>query len=165
MDITDYIVLAAIIVSAGIGLVRGFLREAIALATWIIALILAGHFSGLVEPHLGGLLAGPLVKPWVARLIILLLVLLAGAMIGGAAGHFVRLSIFSGMDRLLGFAFGLLRGLLLFGLFVMLAQLMQLGSEPWWRQSRLIPYGESVANGLRFLVGEAPVVHGRDVRV
>ena len=165
MDITDYIVLAAIIISAVTGLMRGFLREAIAFVSWIVALILAGHFSGLVEPHLGGLLAGALVKPWVARLIILVLVLLVGAMIGAAASHFVRLSIFSGMDRLLGFAFGTLRGLLLFGLFVMLGQLMRLESEPWWQHSRLIPYGESVANGLRFLVGEGAVPHGRDVRV
>jgi len=165
MDITDYIVLAAIIISAVTGLMRGFLREAIALVSWIVALVLAGHFSGLVEPHLGGLLAGALVKPWVARLIILVLVLLVGALIGAAAGHFVRLSIFSGMDRLLGFAFGMLRGLLLFGLFVMLGQLMRLESEPWWQHSRLIPYGESVANGLRFLVGEGPVLHSRDVRV
>jgi len=165
MDISDYIVLAAIIISAATGLLRGFLREAIALVSWIVALILAGHFSGLVEPHLGGLLAGTLVKPWVARLIILVLVLLVGALIGAAASHFVRLSIFSGMDRLLGFAFGMLRGLLLFGLFVMLGQLMRLESEPWWQHSRLIPYGESVANGLRFLVGEGPVLHSRDVRV
>ena len=165
MDITDYIVLAAIIISAAVGLLRGFLREAIALVSWIVALILAGHFSGLVEPHLGGLLAGALIGPWVARLIVLVLVLLVGAMIGAAASHFVRLSIFSGMDRLLGFAFGALRGLLLFGLFVMLGQLMRLESEPWWHQSRLIPYGESVANGLRFLVGEGALSHGKDVRV
>src|SRR5579862_6813972 len=165
MDITDYIVLAAIIISAVTGLMRGFLRDAIALLSCIVALVLAGHFSGLVEPHLGGLLAGAQVKPSVARLIILVLLLLVGALIGAAAGHFVRLSIFSGMDRLLGFAFGMLRGLLLFGLFVMLGQLMRLESEPWWQHSRLIPYGESVANGLRFLVGEGPVLHSRDVRV
>lgn len=165
MDITDYIVLAAIILSAGVGVVRGFLREAIALVTWIIALVLAGHFSGLVEPHLGGLLGGAMVKPWVARLIVLVLVLLVGAVIGAASSHFVRLSIFSGMDRLLGFAFGALRGLLLFGLFVMLGQLMRLDSERWWHDSRLIPYGESVANGLRFLVGEGAVPHARDVKV
>jgi membrane protein required for colicin V production len=164
MDITDYLVVAAIIISAIVGAVRGFLREAIALATWILALILAGHFSELVEPHLGGLLAGALVKPWVARLIILALVLLIGALIGATVNHFVRLSIFSGMDRLLGFTFGLLRGLVLLGLFVILGQLLRLDSEHWWRDSRLIPYGESVANGLRFLTGEGAVPHSRDLK-
>ena len=164
MVITDYVVMAAIIISAVVGLARGFLREAIALIAWIFALAIAGHYSELLEPHLGGLLAGALVKPWAARLIVLSLVLLVGALIGALADHFVRLSIFSGMDRLLGFFFGLLRGLLLLGVFVMLGQLLRLDADRWWRDSRLIPYGESVANGVRFLVGEAPVAHSRDVR-
>jgi len=69
----------------------------------------------------------------------------------------VRLSIFSGMDRLLGFAFGLLRGLVLLGVFVILGQLLRLQEEQWWRHSMLIPYGESMANGLRMLVGEERV--------
>lgn len=164
MIITDYVVMAAVVISALVGLARGFLREAIALVTWIFALALAGHYADLVEPHLGGLLAGAMVKPWVARLIILALVLLIGALIGALANHFVRLSIFSGMDRLLGFVFGLLRGLVLLGVFVMLGQVLRLDSEHWWRDSRLMPYGESVANGIRFLVGEGAVAHSKDVR-
>ena len=36
------------------------------------------------------------------------------------SAHFVRLSLFSGVDRLLGFLFGLLRGLVLLGVFVIL---------------------------------------------
>jgi membrane protein required for colicin V production len=164
MLITDYVVMAAVVIAALVGVARGFLREAIALVTWIFALVLAGHYADLIEPHLGGLLAGALVKPWVARLIILALVLLIGALIGALADHFVRLSIFSGVDRLLGFVFGLLRGLLLLGVFVMLGQLLRLDSEHWWRDSRLMPYGESVANGLRFLVGDGAVAHNRDLR-
>ena len=44
MNTTDYLVIAAILTSAAVGSVRGFLREAIALVTWIIALFLAWHF-------------------------------------------------------------------------------------------------------------------------
>ena len=165
MVITDYVVMAAVIISALVGVARGFLREAIALVAWIFALVLAGHYADLVEPHLGGLLAGPVVKPWVARLIVLALVLLVGALIGALADHFVRLSIFSGLDRLLGFAFGVLRGFVLLGVFVILGQLLRLQDEPWWRHSVLIPYGESVANGLRTLVGEERVRHASGERV
>lgn len=164
MNTPDYVILAAILISALSGAVRGFLREAVALAAWIIALFIAWHFSDLIEPHLGGLLAGSQVKPWAARVIIVLLVLLVGAFVGATLSHFVRLSIFSGMDRLLGLVFGLLRGLLLLGVFVILGQLLRLDGEQGWTHSRLIPYGESIANGLRLLVGEGAVHHG-DVRV
>ena len=41
MNIADYVVIAAVVVSAIVGAVRGFLREAIALGTWIVALFVA----------------------------------------------------------------------------------------------------------------------------
>jgi len=37
--------------------------------------------------------------------------------------------------------------------------LLRLQGEHWWRGSLLIPYGESMANGLRALVGEERVRH------
>jgi membrane protein required for colicin V production len=165
MNTADYVIMAAILLSAIVGAARGLLREAIAFVTWIAAVIVAWHFSDLIEPHLGGLLAAASVKPWVARLVILLLVLLLGALIGAIASQFVRLSIFGGVDRLGGFAFGGLRGLVLLGLFVIFGQLVHLDRESWWRDSHLIPTGESVANALRFLVGEGGVPHGRDIQV
>jgi membrane protein required for colicin V production len=165
MNSTDYLVILAIVLSSVIGAMRGFLREAVALGTWLVALFFAWHFSDLIEPHLGGLMSDSTVRPWAARVILVALVLLLGAGIGATLGHFVRLSIFSGMDRLLGVLFGLLRGFVLLGVFVILGQLLRLQGEHWWRNSLLIPYGESIANGLRSLVGEARVPHGHDPHV
>ena len=164
MNSTDYVVLAVILLSAVIGALRGLLREAIALAAWLVALLLAWHFSDLIEPHLGGSLADADVRPWAARVIIVLLVVLLGMGVGAVAGQFVRLSIFSGLDRLLGRLFGVLRGCVLFGIFVILGQLLRFQGEHWWRHSLLIPYGESIANGLRTVVGEERVPHAQDLR-
>ena len=149
MNVTDYLVIAGILISAVVGTWRGFLREVVAVVAWLIALFIAWHFSDAIAPHLGGLLAGSAVRIWAARAILVILVLLLGAGIGATLSHFVRLSIFSGMDRFLG---------LLFGVLVILGQLLRLEDERWWRQSLLMPYGVSIANGLRSLVGE-PTVH------
>ncbi|HEY8506966.1 MAG TPA: CvpA family protein [Steroidobacteraceae bacterium] len=154
MNLADYLIILAILISAIVGAVRGLLREAIALATWILALVLAWNLSPRFEPYLGGLLSEPSVRPWVARTLIAVVVLLVGMAVGAIVTYFVRLSIFSGMDRFLGFVFGLLRGVLLLALFVMLGQLVKLEDERWWRESILIPVGESLANGLRTVVGE-----------
>jgi len=161
MNITDYLVIAAVIISAAIG----SLREAVAVATWFIALFVAWHFPELIEPHLGGVLAASHIKPWAARVIIVVFVLLVGAGVGTMVAHYVRLSIFSGMDRFLGFVFGTVRGLVLLGVFVILGQLLRLDEERWWNQSLLIPYGASIANGLRMLVGEERVRHAGRVTV
>lgn len=164
MNVTDYLVIAGFVISAVVGALRGFLREVVAIITWLIALFLAWHFSDLVAPHLGGLLSGSAVSTWAARAILVILILLLGAGIGAALSHFVRLSIFSGLDRFLGLVFGVLRGLVLFGVLVILGQLLRLEDERWWRQSLMIPYGESIANGLRTLVGE-PRVHPHSRRL
>lgn len=153
MNIADYLVITAVVLSAVVGAVRGFLRESIALGAWIVALFVAWHFSDLIEPHLGGLLAATDVRPWAARVIIVALILLFGAGLGAILGHYVRLSIFSGTDRFLGFLFGAARGVVLIGVFIILGQLLRLNEEAWWRHSMLIPYGNSVANALRVMIG------------
>jgi membrane protein required for colicin V production len=160
MNLADYLVILAVVLSAVIGAVRGLLREAVALATLILAIFLAWTFAGSLEPHLGGLLANPPASTWAARAIIFLIVMLVGMAVAALLSYVVRLSLFSGMDRFLGFVFGMLRGVLLVGVFVIVAQLLRLDGEKWWLNSRLMPYGESVANGLRAIVGEQMAKHG-----
>jgi membrane protein required for colicin V production len=160
MNVADYLVIAAVVVSAIIGAVRGFLREAIALVTLVVALFVAWHFADKLAPHLGGLLAKSPTNIWAARVIIFVLVMLLGMGVAWLLQYFVRLSLFSGTDRLLGFVFGLLRGIVLLGVFVIVGQLLRLDDERWWQKSKLMPYGEGVANGLRAVVGEQLEKHG-----
>jgi membrane protein required for colicin V production len=163
MIVIDYLIIALIAISAIVGLARGLLREVIALVTWIVALLVAWHLAPSLEPYLGGWLASPHVRPWVARAILLFCVLLIGAGIGAVTVHLVRLSIFSSMDRFLGFVFGLVRGLVILGVFVLFCQMLRLDGESWWHHSLLIPYGEHLAGAVRLLVGGA--LEGHDLSV
>jgi membrane protein required for colicin V production len=161
MIAVDYLIIALVVISAIVGLARGLLREAIALVTWIIALLVAWHYAPELEPYLGGLLGSPHVRTWAARTILLIVVLLVGAGIGAILVHLVRLSIFSGTDRFLGFVFGLLRGVVILGVLVLFGEMLRLDGESWWHKSLLIPYGEHVAGVVRLLVGS--VFEGRDL--
>jgi membrane protein required for colicin V production len=154
MNLADYLVILAVLLSAIIGAVRGFLREAVAVVTLVLAIFLAWTFADRLAPHLGGLLKSEPVATWAARALIFFLVVLVGMAVAALLSHFVRLSLFSGTDRFLGFLFGLLRGVLMLGVFVILGQVLRLDGEPWWEKSKLIPYGESVASGLRAIVGD-----------
>ncbi len=145
LNTADYLIIATVVISGTVGLVRGLLRELIALFTWIIAAFVAWHFAGALEPHLGGLLRQESVRPWVARLIIFLAVLLLGHAIGAIVGHFVRLSLFTGIDRFLGLVFGLLRGVLIVGAAVIVCETVRLDTEAWWHESVLLPYGQDAA--------------------
>ncbi len=157
MNWTDYLLIAVLVFSSIAGLMRGLLREVISLITWIAAVWIAWTYSSSLEPYLGGALSDASVRPWAARTIIFVAVLLVGAAIGALIGHFVRLSLFSGVDRLLGLMFGLLRGVVALGVLAMLAHALRLQDEPWYRSSLLVPYAEQSGNVLRGLVGERKI--------
>ena len=148
LNIADYLIIATVLISGTVGLIRGLLREVVALITWILAAFVAWHFGASLEPHLGGLLAQPDVRPWVARLILFLLVLLLGHAIGVVLGHFVRLTLLTGVDRFLGLVFGLLRGFVIVGAAVIVCEIVRLDSESWWHESALMPFGQDAADVL-----------------
>jgi membrane protein required for colicin V production len=150
----DILIVLIVLSSTIMGFVRGFVREALSLVVWIGGIWAAWKFGPLVEPYLGGLLAEPAVRPWVGRLAILLLVILAGVIAGFVLQFFMRSIGLGLLDRVIGIMFGFLRGLVLVGLVVIGAELLQLNTEPWWNQSKLIPYGETVGDWLRGMVNE-----------
>ena len=53
----DLAIIAVLGLSAVFGTVRGFLREALGFATWIVALWMAWRHSDVVAPYLGGTLS------------------------------------------------------------------------------------------------------------
>ncbi|HUO79483.1 MAG TPA: CvpA family protein [Steroidobacteraceae bacterium] len=150
------IIVAVVAISVIIGAVRGFVREAVALITWLVAIWVAWRFSGFLHPYLGGLLETPEQKAWVARGIVLLVVLLVGTLVGALLSWLTRTAAgLSAFDRLFGVLFGLTRGIVLVGFGALLGQTLKLDHEPWWKHSRLVPYAQGVAGWLESFAGES----------
>ena len=154
MIAVDYIILAIIVISAIMGLVRGLLREAVAVITWFLAIVLAWSFASTLEPHLGGVLAGSPLRIWAARTIIFVGILLLGGAVAVILGHYVRVSMFAGMDKFLGLVFGVIRGVIIVGAFTIAVQALRMDEDESWKRSRLMPYAIGVADALRGIVGE-----------
>ena len=154
MIAVDYIILAILIISSIMGLVRGLLREAIAVITWFLAIVLAWSFAPSLEHLLGGVLEGSPMRIWAARAIIFVGILLLGGAVSVVLGHYVRVSMFAGMDKFLGFIFGIIRGVVIVGAFTIAVQALRMDEDPRWKNSRLMPYAIGVADALRGIVGE-----------
>jgi membrane protein required for colicin V production len=149
MTPVDYILIAVVLISLVFGAVRGFLRESVALLGWLVGLWLAWRYAERLQPYLGGALAGTELQVWVARLIVLLAVVLTAWVIGSVLGYLVQRSgLTLGIDRILGGAFGLVRGAVIVGFVVMLADAARLRDEAWWKGSKLIPLGDEMASVL-----------------
>jgi membrane protein required for colicin V production len=154
MIAVDYIILAFILISAVMGLVRGLLREAVAVITWFLAIVLAWSFATSLEPMLGGILVGSPLRIWAARAVIFVGVLLLGGAVAVILGHYVRVSMFAGMDKFLGFVFGIIRGVVIVGAFTIAIQALRMDEDARWKNSKLLPYAGAVADALRGIVGE-----------
>src|SRR5688572_20242716 len=154
MIAVDYIIIAILIVSAVMGLVRGLLRESIAVITWFLAIVLAWSFASSLEPMLGGVLVGSPLRIWAARAIIFVGVLLLGGAVSVVLGHYVRVSMFAGMDKFLGLMFGIIRGVVIVGAFTIAVQALRMDEDARWKNSKLLPYAIGVADALRGIVGD-----------
>jgi membrane protein required for colicin V production len=150
MTTVDYILAAAVLLSLLFGAVRGFLRESVALLGWLGGLWLAWRYAPVLQPYLGGALAGTDLQVWAARILVLLAVVVLSWLIGSLLSYLVQRSgLTLTVDRVLGGIFGLVRGAVIVGFAVMIGQACDLGSEPWWTESRLMPVGEEMATVLR----------------
>lgn len=150
----DVAIVLVLLGSTIIGLLRGFIREAVSVVFWVLAIWAAWKLGPVVEPHLGGLLSDPNIAPWVGRLVILVLVLLVGWIVGMLLSYFTSRVGLGPMDRVIGLLFGLVRGMVLVGLLIIGGELLHMNHEDWWNRSKLVPYGETVGDWLRAMVGE-----------
>jgi membrane protein required for colicin V production len=149
MNGADHLFAIILLASGVLGVIRGFIREAVSLLSWLIALWVAWHYAGLLDPWLGGALAEPGVREWAGRAIVFLVVLLLGSLAGSAAAYFAhRAAGLAALDRVIGATFGLLRGVVIIGLIVIGGRAVRLDGEPWWQNTRSMPVAEAVANWL-----------------
>jgi membrane protein required for colicin V production len=150
MNGADLLILSVLVISMLLGLVRGFVREAIALLAWLGGMWLAWRYAPLLEPYLGGAVGDPPVSTWTARGLIVLFVLFVGWMVSAILSHLLQHSGLSILvDRVLGATFGVLRGAVVVAVFVLLGQFVELTQVEWWRESRLLPYASELAGWIQ----------------
>lgn len=141
----DWFLLAALIVSILIGVLRGFTREVLGLLSWILAIIAALLFApqaaGWLEPHI----ATPSIRIAASYALVFFGILVLGAIVTSIVSMLVRKSPLSGVDRMVGGGFGLLRGVVIALGMVWLVGMTPARQDPWWGQSALIPRLEGVA--------------------
>ena len=145
----DVVILALIALSAILSLFRGFVREAVALATWLIALWVAMAFYEDLATILSQWISVPSAQKITAFALLFVCVLLLGAIVNYLAGRIVDKTGLTGTDKLLGIVFGVARGGVIVAILVLLAGLTPLPQDPWWQDSQFLGYFQELATWLR----------------
>lgn len=134
----DFVILGIVGLSALIGFTRGLIREVVSLGIWIGAAIVAWLYYKPVASMLEAWISTPLVRLGVAILILIFLVLFLGAVFGHFLARLVEKTGLTGTDRLMGVAFGAVRGALLVAMVVFLGALTPVADDVWWQESSLL---------------------------
>ena len=144
---TDIGVVAVLLVSAILALARGFVREVLAISSWIGAAAVTYYvFPFAQEPFRG------YVKEWfdfkqtlvadiAAGVTIFIVVLVILAVISAWISRKVQSSDIGALDRSLGFLFGLARGAVVVSLaYLLLIQFIPPKEHPSWvKEARSVP--------------------------
>ncbi len=145
----DYCIIGLIVLSALVGLIRGLIREVFSLIIWGAAVWLGLHYNHAVSVYLEHAIPMIPARLVVSFLVIFIGVLLLGGMLVVLIGKLVDTTGLAGTDRLAGLLFGVARGVLIVSVLVVLAGVTPLPTEPWWKQSKLIPPFQALAVWLR----------------
>ncbi len=145
----DYAILGIVALSAVIGLFRGFTREAIGLATWILAFLVAYKLAEPVAGLLADLISARSVRLAAAFGGVFIIVLIIGAVVNYSISKLVTQTGFAGTDRALGSIFGVLRGAGVLVVLVLLAGFTAVPKDQWWQESIFIPHLEEGAVWVR----------------
>lgn len=148
----DIVILAIILLSALISLVRGFVREAFSLAVWVLAFWVSWSFFRDLEVPLQAWIESPTVRLGVAFAALMIATLVVGGLVNFLIIQLVERSGMSGSDRLIGMVFGAARGVLLVAVLVLLAGLTPMPEEDWWLESGLVGYFQELSYWLRDLL-------------
>lgn len=108
----DIILVAAIIISVLFALYRGLVRELLGITAWILAGF-AALYSSLLKPVTTKIISNETTAAIVGAAVAALVVLVIMTLINAWIAKRLRQSALSGLDRVLGIAFGIARAALL----------------------------------------------------
>jgi len=128
----DYMVLAIIGLSIVVSMMRGAVKEMLAIFGWVAAFYVAKTYSPLLAPLLPQDIPTEALKTLAAFLILLVAVLLINSFFSVAVSSLVRKIGLGWLNRFLGVIFGFAKGLLVVCVLVFLAGLTSLPKEKLW---------------------------------
>ena len=137
----DWTIIVVLGLSILLSLWRGFVREAVSLAGWIAAFVIANMFVGEVAIFLQQWIANVTGRYVAAYALLFAGTLVVAGIVGKLSAQVVRVTGLTLLDRLLGTVFGFIRGIIIVLVAVyVVRQLAPAQNVLWLDESQLMPY-------------------------
>jgi membrane protein required for colicin V production len=139
LNFVDYLVLVVLVISGVLATLRGLTRELMGLAGWLVAIIAARLFKPVTISFLEDYIKEDSIVETLGWFLPFMVVLLAWFVFSNIASPSLKKMALGNMDRILGFIFGVFRGIVVVAI-IYVAVLAITKSED--------PFPESVLNSL-----------------
>ncbi|WGE55561.1 CvpA family protein [Actinobacillus equuli subsp. equuli] len=142
----DIIIIGLIAFSILVSLWRGFVSEVLSLAGWVVAFFVASNFypylsSYLTQVNSVYLQNSEYLRNGIAAAVLFIITLIVCGIISALLSKLVDTTGLSSTDRVLGGAFGALRGILIVAAILFFLDTFSSASQTeLWKESQLIPH-------------------------
>ena len=141
MNEADWAITAVLVISCLISLKRGFVKEALSLGAWVLAFFVATAFNERLTVILASVIENPSLRHITAYATLFIGTLMVVSLLNKLLAQVIKMTGLSGLDRLMGTVFGLVRGLVVvLVIIVILRQLAPIEQESLWQTSSLLPH-------------------------
>ena len=139
----DAVVIAALVLSFGLGIVRGIVREVLSLSSWIVSIWLAYLYGDYLAMMIMHLLKPEWLRGLIGYVVVFGAVLVLLSLVSALLVKLFRVAGLSGIDRFLGGLFGCLRGVVIVAVFLTVAERTPATDQAWFRDSQTVRYSEA----------------------
>jgi len=150
----DWVIVGVVALSAITGMFRGFVKELVALVVWGLGLYGSYRYAPVLDPQLAPYIHDNTARTVAAFVLILLVILIAGAIFNAVLGVLLRKAGLSGTDRMLGMGFGVVRGVFIVALVMLMVSLTSLPKEDYRKESLLYAKFDPVVDWISSLMPE-----------
>lgn len=163
----DWIMALIFLVSIIVGVMRGFAKEALSVASWIISIWLAITFCSEAGEFLNQYvrIPNPQFRIWAGFSLIFIGGLVVFALISYAVIKLLIRGPIKGVDRALGVGFGAVRAAAIVVALVIVGRGLAFEEKEWWVDSSYIAHFESMADSVEPLLPDAWTAQSEEERL
>ena len=135
----DYAIILVVGLSVITGLMRGFVKELIALSIWIIAIWIGFKYSSVLSASLKPYIPDNTLRGALSFIVLLFGVLILGGLLNMLLSLILNRSGLKGTDRLLGMGFGFVRGTFIVVLLIGVINVTSLAKNSEFKHAKIYP--------------------------
>ena len=150
----DFIFLIIIGVSSILALIRGGVSELLSLCTWIIVYYIIGHYATTLDTFIPNMVSNHILRTSIVFISVFILVAIFIAIVKKLTLNMISSIGLGGLNYVLGFIFGIIRGIILCALLVVIVEIFNLDNSHGWKKSKLAPLINPVVHGIANIIPE-----------